>query len=110
MPAAFTGATGPNQETGKFLTKTVKNRYIVRCWRTTPSNDPSMTRERIELNGHDESYNPSLDRGRARPWSNGHSAARISAPGREDISAETFDFESQDEAQFLRTEKRVPVR
>ena len=68
-----------------------------------------MTRERIELNGHDESYNPSLDRGRARPWSNGHSAARISAPGREDTS-ETFDFESQDEAQFLRTEKRVPVR
>jgi cell division protein FtsQ len=69
-----------------------------------------MTRERIELNGHDESYNPSLDRGRARPWSNGQSAARISAPGREDTSSPSFDFESPDEVQFLRTEKRVPVR
>src|SRR5262249_52279762 len=65
------------------------------------------TRERIELNGHGESYNPSLDRGRARPRSNGHSAARIAAPGREDTS-EAFDFESQDEAQFLRPEKRGP--
>ena len=68
-----------------------------------------MTRERIELNGHGESYNPSRDHSRARPWSNGHSEGRIPAPGREDVSTSALDLE-YDEAQFLRTERRIPVR
>jgi len=68
-----------------------------------------MTRERIELNGHGESYNPSRDHSRARPWSNGHAEGRISAPGRDEVSAAAIDFED-DEAQFLRTERRIPVR
>ncbi|HEY6274548.1 MAG TPA: FtsQ-type POTRA domain-containing protein [Terriglobales bacterium] len=49
-----------------------------------------MTRERIDLHGQDE-FLPS-------------------AAAREDISARTIDLEDDEEAQFLRTEKRVPVR
>jgi cell division protein FtsQ len=49
-----------------------------------------MTRERIDLIGHDQSPTSEVDR--------------------EDISARVIDLESNDEAQFLRTEKRVPVR
>jgi cell division protein FtsQ len=53
-----------------------------------------MTRERIELNGHDES---------ARP-----------AATRDDIAARALhlenDLEKGADAQFLRTEKRIPVR
>lgn len=69
-----------------------------------------MTRERIEVNGHDESYSPSRDPGRARPWSNGHSEGRMAASGREVTSPSSINLENDEEAQFLRTEKRVPVR
>jgi cell division protein FtsQ len=49
-----------------------------------------MTRERIDLHGQDE-FPPS-------------------AAARENISARAIDLEENEEAQFLRTEKRVPVR
>ena len=49
-----------------------------------------MTRERIDLHGQDEF--PS------------------SAAAREDISARAFDLGDNEEIQFLRTEKRVPMR
>ena len=49
-----------------------------------------MTRERIDLHGQDEF--PS------------------SAAAREDISARAFDLDDDEEIQFLRTERRVPVR
>lgn len=64
-----------------------------------------MTRERIELNGQDDSgYSP-----RARPLRGGNSA--ISAPDDpEEISSRIIDLEIDEEAQFLRTQKRVPVR
>lgn len=70
-----------------------------------------MTRERIELNRHGESDNPLRDHGGARSWSNGHSEVRTLAPIREDLpAAVSIDLENDDEAQFLRTERRVPVR
>jgi cell division protein FtsQ len=49
-----------------------------------------MTRERIDLHGQDE-FLPS-------------------AAARKDISARAIDLEDDEETQFLRTEKRVPVR
>jgi cell division protein FtsQ len=49
-----------------------------------------MTRERIDLNGQDE-FSPS-------------------AAAREDISARAIDLDDDEEAQFLRTQRRVPVR
>lgn len=49
-----------------------------------------MTRERIDLHGQDEFSS--------------------SAAAREDISARAIDLENDEEIQFLRTEKRVPVR
>src|SRR5215467_2258181 len=49
-----------------------------------------MTRERIDLHGQDEFSS--------------------SAAAREDISARAIDLENEEEVQFLRTEKRVPVR
>jgi cell division protein FtsQ len=49
-----------------------------------------MARERIELNHEDEPRNSTLSR--------------------EDISTRAMDFDSDEEALFLRTEKRVPVR
>ena len=66
-----------------------------------------MTRERIELNGKDDSgYSP-----RVRPLRGGGSA--LSAPDdQEEISSRVIDLdlEADDEAQFLRTQKRIPVR
>jgi cell division protein FtsQ len=49
-----------------------------------------MTRERIDLHGQDE-FLPS-------------------AAAREDVSARAIDLEDDEETQFLRTQKRIPVR
>jgi cell division protein FtsQ len=66
-----------------------------------------MTRERIELNGQDDSgYSP-----RVRPLRRGGSA--LSAPDDpEEISSRVIDLdvEADEETQFLRTQRRVPVR
>src|SRR5215467_6687944 len=64
-----------------------------------------MTRERIELNGQDDSANsPRVRPPRGR-------GSEFSAPDDgEDLSSRVFDLEIEDEAQFLRTQKRVPVR
>src|SRR5262245_3496462 len=70
-----------------------------------------MTRERIEPNGNNESFNLSRDQGRARSGPNGRIDARIPGP---DANAGSYslpiDLEDAEEAQFLRTQKRVPVR
>lgn len=64
-----------------------------------------MTRERIELNGQDDSRNSP----RIRPLARGD--VNSSAPDDPDeISSRIIDLEVDDEAQFLRTQKRVPVR
>jgi len=72
------------------------------------NNDPSMTRERIELNGHGES-NPSQDPSRPRQWSNGHAEVRTPASVRGQFPP-SISLEGDEEVQFLRTQKRVPVR
>lgn len=64
-----------------------------------------MTRERVELTRQDDSHTSQ----RMRPLPSGD--ANLSAPDDpEDISSRIIDLEVDDEAQFLRTQKRVPVR
>src|SRR5260370_11992677 len=67
-----------------------------------------MTRERIELNGHGES-NPWQERSRPRQWSNGHAEVRTRASVRGQFP-QSISLEGDEEVQFLRTQKRVPVR
>jgi len=81
-----------------------------------------MARERSELNGHDEyplfeeASVPGLARakalvsppGRVRFGSNASLERRDPEP--DDISARAIDLDNEEEAQFLRTQKRVPVR
>src|SRR5215472_4353155 len=88
-----------------------------------------MARERIELNGHDESVLfeggsvPSFARAKApvspgRSRSNGAESlafgvrnARAQAADREDLASRAIDLgDDEEEAQFLRTQKRIPVR
>lgn len=67
-----------------------------------------MTRERIELNGQDDSAN-SL---RVRPLRRSDSASCAPAD-RDEISSRIIDLDldiDDDEAQFLRTQRRVPIR
>ncbi|HLW51662.1 MAG TPA: FtsQ-type POTRA domain-containing protein [Candidatus Angelobacter sp.] len=66
-----------------------------------------MTRERIELNGQDDSRNSP----RVRPLRGGNSG--FSAPDDpEEINSRVIDLDldADDEAQFLRTQRRIPVR
>jgi cell division protein FtsQ len=66
-----------------------------------------MTRERIELNGQDDSgYSP-----RVRPLRGGGSAlSSPDDPGEISSRVIDLDLDADDEAQFLRTQRRVPVR
>ena len=112
----------------KFLSKTVKNRYIDSGEKLRRSIE-RMARERIELNGHDESFLyeggsvPSFARAKApvstgRLRSNGAESRtfdlheeRTPAADREDPASRAIDLGNEaEEAQFLRTQKRVPVR
>jgi cell division protein FtsQ len=112
----------------KFLSKTVKNRYIESGEKLRRSIE-RMARERIELNGHDESFLfeggsvPSLARAKTpvppgRSRSSGAESRtfdlreeRTQAADREGPASRTIDLgDNEEEAQFLRTQKRVPVR
>lgn len=92
-----------------------------------------MARERIELNGHDEhplfvdGSAPGFARARAAVSLPGAGAGagaerrRVSSasagtglesrdPERDDIATRAIDLDDEEEAQFLRTQKRIPVR
>jgi cell division protein FtsQ len=113
----------------KFLSKTVKNRYIDSGEKLRRYIE-RMARERIELNGHDESFLfeggsvPSFARAKV-PVSSGRSRSNGSADSstfdlregrtqgadRQDPASRAIDIgDDEEEAQFLRTQKRVPVR
>jgi cell division protein FtsQ len=81
-----------------------------------------MARERIELNGHDtyplfeEGSVPGFARARAtvpalgRLRSGSIASAESRDPERDDIATRAIDIDGEEEAQFLRTQKRIPVR
>lgn len=78
---------------------------LVRAGVQLRKKDSSMTRERIELDGQDDSRNAP----RVRPPRGGDSAF-TSVGDPEELSSRVFDLEDEEETQFLRTRKRVPVR
>lgn len=81
-----------------------------------------MARERSELNGHDE-YSlfeeasvPGLARAKALVSAPGrvrlghNTSLEPRNPERDDVPARAIDLDNEEEAQFLRTQKRIPVR
>src|SRR5262252_6755415 len=94
-----------------------------------------MARERIELNGHDESFLleggsvPGLARAKGPVSPAGRSRTSVSvdastynsrdalgleerkpAAARDDLALRAIDLDDEEEAQFLRTQRRIPVR
>jgi cell division protein FtsQ len=85
----------------------MKPGILVRAGVQLREKDSSMTRERIELNGPDES--PTSSRARTQ---RGGGTAFSTPDDREEISSRVIDLDLEDdeEVQFLRTQRRVPVR